>query len=130
MDIPLIDRGNYYRGLLVLIRKDQIINERERELMLRIGENLDFDRRFCEAAIKDVLDNKYIKREPMRFSCAEIAERFIVDALRLAFIDGELHPKELSWLKAVARANGLLDGWIEDEMQKFDKEELVRFPSK
>jgi tellurite resistance protein len=130
MDIPLVDRGNYYRGLLVLIRKDQVINELERELMLRIGKILDFDRRFCEEAIKDVLNNKYIKREPMLFSCPEVAERFMIDALRLAFIDGELHPTELSWLRAVAHANGLLDGWIEDEMQKFDKEELVRFPSK
>jgi hypothetical protein len=99
MKIPLVDRRNYYRGLLILARKDQRIDEREREWMMRQGEILDFDRRFCQAAIDELFDNKHILYEPIRFSTKEVAEHFLLDAAILALIDGKLHPKELSWLK-------------------------------
>jgi hypothetical protein len=117
MKIPLVDRGNYYRGLLVLIRKDRAINVRESELMIRFGQALDFDKRFCEAAINDLMDNKHIRDEPMTFLTRATAECFLRDAIMLAFIDGDLHPKELAWLKAVADSNGLKDEWLQNEIR-------------
>jgi hypothetical protein len=120
-NIPLLDRGNYYRGLLVLIRRDRIVDLGEREMMIQLGQSLDFDRRFCEAAIGDVLKNRHIKDEPMTFSDNKTAELFVRDALMLARVDGEIHTKELAWLKAVADANGLDDEWLNAEIQRLQK---------
>jgi hypothetical protein len=116
--IPLVDRGNYYRGLLVLIRRDRAINVRECELMFRFGQALDFDKRFCEAAIGDLMDNKHIRDEPMTFSTRAIAECFLRDATMLAFIDGDLHPKELAWVRTVADLNGLKDELLQNEIRR------------
>ncbi len=116
--IPLSERGDYYRGLLVLIRRDRVITEEEREAMIRIGERLDFDRRFCESTIDELLINPYITRKPVRFSDQSTAESFLRNAISLAFVDRDLHPKELAWLKRVARANGLDDQWLAAEISK------------
>ena len=114
MDIPLAERGNYYRGLLVLIRKDRVISARERDLMIRLGQGLDFDPRFCEGVIEEVLKNPHIKSKPMKFSDPGIARLFVRDALMIAGIDGEIHPDEWTWIRAVARKNGLTDREIGD----------------
>lgn len=110
--IPLQERGNYYRGLLVLIRKDQVVSREEKEMMIRIGEKLDFDRRFCEATIDDLMKNPHIKRTVIRFGDVKTAESFLRDAVSIALVDGTIHPKERAWLKAVAAANGLKDEWL------------------
>jgi hypothetical protein len=113
MALSLLERSNYYRGLLVLSGKDRIIDPRERQLMLEIGKLLDFERRFCEAAIDDLLVNTHIKKEPVLFSNPSIAECFFRDAVRLALIDGDLNPRELRWLRRVAQANGRTDRWLD-----------------
>ncbi len=118
MGISQIDRSNYYRGLLVLTGKDRIIDPREREMMLRFGKVLDFDKRFCEAAIDDVLENKYLNDEPVIFDDRKTAECFLRDGIRLAFVDESLHPKELAWLRSVAKANKVNSGWLDAEIQR------------
>ena len=123
MTIPLVERGDYYRGLLVLIRRDRVITARERELMIKVGRSLDFDTRFCESAIDDLLNNPHIKAVPMKFEDKETAESFVRDAIRLAQVDGEVHPKELAWLKAVVRENGLKNQWLYAEIKKLQKSE-------
>jgi hypothetical protein len=116
MSIPLLERGDYYRGLLVLIRRDRFISVQERELMIQLGQSLDFEKRFCESAMDDLLKNPHIKDAPMKFSSRETAESFMHDAILLALADGGLHPKELSWLKEVADANELKDEWLYAEI--------------
>ncbi len=117
MKIPLVDRGVYYRGLLVLMRRDRIIGDRERKMMLRFGQILDFDKRFCEAAIDDLLKNPHIKDKAMMFTDRRTAESFLRDAIALAFVDEDLHPKELVWLKSVAGANGIDDEWLKTQLK-------------
>ena len=121
MGLSQLDRSNYYKGLLVLAGKDRIIDPRERELMLQFGGVLDFDKRFCEAAIDDLLDNAYITDEPVIFSNRETAECFLRDGIRLALVDEQLHPQELLWLKGVAQANGLKNEWLDDEVQRLQQ---------
>jgi hypothetical protein len=116
MGIPLSERGAYYRGLLVLIRRDQSIDIHEREFMIRLGQTMDFDRRFCENTIDELMRNPHIKAEPIIFLDSETAKSFMHNAIVLALADGILHPKELSWLKAVAEANGLNDEWLSAEI--------------
>jgi hypothetical protein len=123
MKLSLLDRGNYYKGLLVLLRRDRIIDVREKELMLQVGKILDFDKRFCEAAIDDLLSNAHITREPVIFSDERIKECFFRDAVRLALVDECLHPLELSWLRTVAHANSLSDQWFDDIIQEFKEKD-------
>jgi hypothetical protein len=113
MALSLLDRSNYYKGLLVLMRRDRTIDAREKELMLQLGEILDFDRRFCEAAIEDLLANTHITREPIIFSDERAKECFFYDALRLALVDNCLHPMELRWLRTMARANNQSEQWLD-----------------
>jgi hypothetical protein len=122
MTISQAERSIYYRGLLILVRRDRIIDVRERELMIRIGRMLDFDERFCEAALNDLLSNAHIKRETVIFSEALIAECFLHDAVRLALVDQELHPREMAWLRSVAQANGLSNKWLDDAVRRFSEE--------
>jgi hypothetical protein len=128
MKASLIDRGKYYRGLLVLIGRDRIIDPREHALMLQFGKMLDFDERFCEAAIADLLGNRYITDEPIIFDEPEIAECFLRDALRLALIDKDIHSHELSWLKTIARTNKLADAWLAEECERLRGEDLTENP--
>jgi hypothetical protein len=119
MNIPLDVRSNYYRGLLVLSRRDRIIDARERSLLIQIGEILDFDRRFCESAIDDLLTNVHIPRTPVVFRDDAIKECFFRDAMRLARVDGCIHPLELSWLRKAARANGRPGQWLDAIILEF-----------
>jgi hypothetical protein len=124
-----LDRSNYYRGLLVLTGKDRIVDLRERELMLRFGQLLDFDLRFCIAAIDDLLENKHITDEPVTFSNREIAQCFVRDGIRLICVDREIHSKEMNWLKEVAKANGLTEEWLDAEVRRYrDLEGTVDLP--
>ena len=119
MKLSLLDRSNYYRGLLVLAGRDRIIDPRERALMLKLGRILDFERRFCEAAIDDFFRNRHITGDPVTFSSPETAASFLHDGIRLACVDGKLHAHELAWLKAVAQANGLKHEWVDLEIKRF-----------
>jgi hypothetical protein len=119
MILSLLNKSNYYKGLLVLLRRDRIIDASERELMLQLGKILDFDWRFCEATIDDLLSNAHITREPILFSDERIMNCFFRDALRLAFVDGYLHPMELSWLRTVAQANSQSNQWLDDSIREF-----------
>jgi hypothetical protein len=117
MTISQVERSNYYRGLLILVRRDRIIDVRERELMLQIGEILDFDKKFCESALNDLLKNPHLKSEPVVFSEVLVAECFLHDAIQMALVDQELHPREIAWLRSVAQANGLPDEWLADAVR-------------
>ncbi|MEJ2244877.1 MAG: hypothetical protein P8Y80_02140 [Acidobacteriota bacterium] len=125
MKASFMDRGKYYRGLLVLIGRDRIVDPRERASMLWLGKMLDFDERFCEAAITDLLRNRYLSSEPILFDERLIAKCFLRDALRLALIDKELHAHELSWLKTVAQTNNITDEWLDKELQGLEKIRLT-----
>ncbi|MBN2242660.1 MAG: TerB family tellurite resistance protein [Acidobacteria bacterium] len=122
MKASFMDRGKYYRGLLVLIGRDRVVDPREHALVLQFGKILDFDERFCEAAIADLLDNEHINEEPILFDQSEIAECFLRDAFRLALADNRIHSNELSWLKTVARSNKLTEAWLEAEYRRLGGE--------
>lgn len=101
------DKSFYLKGLLILIGKDRKISETERNLVVFIGRSLGFERKFCETAVSELLDNKYITDEPPKFSHPLIAESFIIDGLHIAVSDKELNPEELEFLIATARENNL-----------------------
>jgi hypothetical protein len=107
MNITVRDASGYFKGLLLLIRKDHKVSETEIHLMKQIGKTLGFDKDFCDDAIRDILGNKYIEDVPPKFSDHELAIKFIKDGLSLASSDGAVHPNELKWLTSTAESNGL-----------------------
>lgn len=117
MKITVVDGSNYFRGLLLLIRKDQKITQAEIELMKRVGDTLGFEKTFCDNAISEILGNKYIVDVPPLFSTRELAIKFIKDGLCLAFSDNEVHPSEEQWLRSTAEKNGLDLKWFSQERE-------------
>ena len=112
MKIGVIDGSNYFKGLLLLVRKDRVVSEPEIELMKRIGKNLGFEKEFCENAINEILYNTHIDDTPSKFVSKNIAEKFIRDGLRLALSDSQMHPAEEDWLKLTAESNGFDEDWF------------------
>lgn len=107
MKISVIDRSLYFKGLMLLIRKDREIRKEEKQLMTRIGAIMGFEKKFCKNAIDEIMDNKNINDLPPRFSNSKIAEYFIHDAIIISLVDKEIHNAEIGWLKDVARTNGI-----------------------
>lgn len=112
MNIPVIDGSNYFKGLLLLIRRDNRISKAEREIMTRIGRTLGFEEKFIENAIDEIIDNRHINTEPPVFSNREIAEKFLKDGLTLAASDNSIHPHEEAWLQSVAAINNINGEWL------------------
>lgn len=112
MNISILDGSNYFKGLLLLVRKDRKLSDSEIRLMQRIGKSLGFEREFCDNAIHDILENEYIDEGIPVFSTQALAEKFVKDGLSIAFSDRELHPSEEQWLRAVAEQNGLSESWF------------------
>jgi len=117
MKISLMDRSLYFKGLMLLIRKDQAIGEEERALMMHIGQLFSFEKEFCQEVIDEILINRHVVDEPPFFSGPAIARCFVQDGLKLALADGQIHDKEWQWLKAVAAKNHLDQSWCEALLQ-------------
>lgn len=105
------DKSNYFKGLLILIGKDKKISDLEKVNLTRLSKILGFNKEFCENAISELLENEYIIETPPQFSDKEIAKAFIIDGIKIAFADKELHIFELNWLKSVAEKNSLEKDW-------------------
>ncbi len=117
MRITLMDRSLYFKGLLLLVRKDGLIQEEERDLMMRVGGTFGYEKQFCEDTIKNALVNKYIEDSPPVFSGPEIAKRFIMDGIRLSLSDRLVHEKEWGWIRAVAERNGIDPAWFSNAFE-------------
>jgi hypothetical protein len=127
MNISVIDRSNYFKGLLLLIRKDRRITDSEIQLIQHVGKALGFEREFCRKAIHDILENNSIMDAPPEFSTKELAIKFIKDGLTIAFSDNELHPFEKEWLRSVAKKNGIDVLWFRHESISRKKRKLIPF---
>ncbi len=118
MQISITDGSNYFRGLLLLIRKDRRIALPEIEHMRGIGKSLGFEKGFIETCIQEILENQFVADSPPQFSSSGLAIMFIRDGLTLASSDMEIHPAEEEWLKAVADKNGIDEHWFFGEKQR------------
>ena len=64
MKISMMDRSMYFKGLLLLIRKDPVVEEEEIALMMRIGRLFSFEKKFCRRTIDEILTNPHIVDDP------------------------------------------------------------------
>lgn len=127
MRISLLDRSLYYKSLMMLIRKDHVIHDEEKKMMMHIGKMLGFEAKFCAGTIEEILDNQHIIDSPPLFSETNIALCFIRDGLRLSASDGNLHKVEITWLESVAKRNSLQNLWAE-ELEKFNLARHAEIP--
>lgn len=125
MEIPVYDRSNYLKGLLITARKDNQLSEHEKKIIKGISDRLGFASDFYDEAIHNLLANKYISEEPIKFSNDRIAESFIIDALKVAFSDTSTPTPELDWLKNVASANQIKPEWFEEQSSKVKNSPFV-----
>jgi hypothetical protein len=112
MNISYSEAGDYFRGLLLLIRKDHKIIEEEKTLLMHFGKSLGFASTFCAGAVSEIIENKYISDSPPVFSSMQVAKSFIKDGFIIAYCDNELHPNEEQWLRSVAQQNGINENWF------------------
>ncbi|MBX2976478.1 MAG: TerB family tellurite resistance protein [Ignavibacteriaceae bacterium] len=128
----LLDKSEYLKGLLILARKNNSLDEKEKTVIRNVANRLGFSKDFYEDTLKYLMSNKYITEEPIKFSNPSIAKLFIKDGLELAYSDNELCEKELNWLKSIAKANQLAVDWLMESITEFEnyRESYTKVPVK
>ena len=117
MEIPQLDRSSYLKGLLITARKDNQLSEAEISIIKKIATRLGFSSDFFNETISNLLENKYITEEPIKFSEQNIAKSFIEDGLKLALSDESVTDDEMNWLEDTAKENGLDEDWVNKKMK-------------
>ncbi|MBE0570105.1 MAG: TerB family tellurite resistance protein [Ignavibacteriaceae bacterium] len=118
MEIPQLDRSNYLKGLLITARKDNQLSEAEIAIINKFATRLGFSSDFFKETISNLLDNKYITEEPIKFSSQNIAKSFIEDGLKLALSDDAISSAETAWLKETAKVNGIAEEWVDKKKKE------------
>lgn len=119
MNIPLLDRSNYLKGLFITAKLDKELTDKEKDILKKISDKLGFASDFFQETTKSLLINKYIIEEPIVFSSQEIALSFIKDAVKLACINDLITEEEINWLKNIADINKINNGFVEKEFKNF-----------
>lgn len=125
MELTVLDKSKYLKGLLIVSKKDENLTPQERELISEAGSKFGFAKEFYEEALNNLLRNQHIKDESIVFSNPDIAMMFIYDGLKLSFIDTENPIEELDWLKKIAMANNLGEEWFNQSLQVY-KDTLLK----
>ncbi|NWG27594.1 MAG: hypothetical protein HXY48_03555 [Ignavibacteriaceae bacterium] len=118
MEIPQLDRSSYLKGLLITARKDNQLSEAEISIIKKIAARLGFSSDFFEETISNLLHNKYITEEPIKFSRQDIAKSFIEDGLKLALSDDSITAEETAWLLETSKINGIDEQWVDKKMKE------------
>jgi len=115
----LIDKSNYFRGLLLLASRDNKISVREQGSIRKIARILNYEQEFVENALSGLLENQYISKEPPEFANKEFAKAFIKDGIKMVFVNWSAHFEEIKWLKQVSIKNGLPLDWFDEELENY-----------
>jgi hypothetical protein len=129
LELSPLDKSNYLKGLLIIARKDNQLAEAEKNILKSIAEKLGFASDFYEETIKNLLYNKHIEDEPVKFSDEKIAASFVSDGLKLAFSDKKIHGVELNWLRETAFKNSLEEDWFNKELENIKVESNLSLKS-
>ncbi len=121
MNIPVKDRSNYLKGLLIMAKKDNALSEAEKKLIRHRAKKLGFANDFYEETLQNLLSNQYILEEPIVFSNKQLAKAFISDGLKLIFSDDKITKNEFKWLKEIAKVNDIDDDWFNNQLENYRK---------
>lgn len=103
----LQDVGLYLQSLLLIMAADGHLHALEQDRVRAYALEHSFEKGYVEEIIASVVNNRHMPRSPGKFNSRETAQAFLMDAVALAFCDGEIHAREMEWLLSSARANGL-----------------------
>jgi len=121
----IVDKSNYLRGLLILIRKDKNVWDHEMKLFFEEGKSLGFDKSFCEESLNSLLLNININLQPPMFFSKNIAKKLLIKGIQVINDDLKIHPEKIAFLETVAKNNGLLQEWQTDLIKKIEKKRLT-----
>jgi tellurite resistance protein len=119
MNIPVIDRSNYLKGLFITAKLDKELSQKEKDILRKISDKLGFATDFYDETVRSLLTNKYIKEEPIVFSDKKIARSFLNDAIKLACSNNVITEAEINWLKNTATANELNSDLVDKGLKSF-----------
>ena len=119
MNIPLIDRSNYLKGLFITAKLDKELSQAEKDILKKISDKLGFASDFFQETTRSLLSNKYIIEEPIIFSSQVIASSFLKDAIKLACANDLVSEEEINWLKKTADINKINSGFVEKEFKTY-----------
>ncbi len=125
MNIPLLDRSHYLKGLLITAKLDKQLSDKEKEIIKGISDKLGFATDFYNETIRGLLSNQYISDEPIKFSDKKIAESFLSDAIKLAFSDGNISEAEMNWLKETAKLNSIEEDFIRTNINSYKESPVL-----
>ena len=120
MNIPIIDRSNYLKGLFITAKLDKELTDKEKDILKKISDKLGFATDFFHETVRSLMTNKYILEEPIVFSNLEIAQSFIKDAVKLACVNSLVTDAEINWLKKTADINKINSSFVEKEFKSFN----------
>lgn len=127
MQLTLLDKSNYLKGLLVVAKKDNQLTESEKNIIRKIANKLGFASEFYEETLKNLIENKYIAEDPIKFSSIVVADSFISDGLKLALSDINDHSEEMNWLMSTAEINGIDTKNFNDKINKVKESSHAEF---
>jgi len=119
MNIPLLDRSNYLKGLFITAKLDNQLCEEEKEFIKNISDKLGFAQDFYNETIRGLLSNNYLLDDPIKFSDKKIAHSFLKDAVKLAMVNNILNEAEINWLKKTALLNDIDAKFIDENIESF-----------
>lgn len=117
----ILDKSNYLRALLILIRKDKNVWDHEMELFFEEGNSLGFEKNFCENSLNNLMQNVNIDSKPPIFFDKEIAKKLLMKGIHIINTDIKIHPEKLTFLESVAKINGLFQVWHTDLIKQLKK---------
>jgi len=116
MNIPVIERGRYLRGLLIVARLDRRISETDKQIIKKTAHQFGYSPDFYEEILKNLLINEYICNDPIKFDDEMFAKHFMLDAIKIACNGKKLNDKEYEWLIDTASINSIDTIWLEREI--------------
>lgn len=117
MNIPLVDRSNYLKGLFITAKLDKELSDKEKDILKKISDKLGFASDFYSEAVKSLLTNKYLLDDPITFSDKNIARSFLIDAIKLACCNEKITDEEVEWLKKTASSNNIDTNLVDKEIK-------------
>lgn len=117
MNITLIDKSSYLRGLMVLAKKDNHISKIQETIILKAGKRLGFSSEFCQEILNTLLYNECLCEEPIKFNSYAVAKSFIADGLKLTCSGKSIIDAELNWLRQAAEINSVDLKWFNEQLE-------------
>ena len=116
MNIALVDKSSYLRGLLILARKDNHNSKIQKTIILEAGKRLGFSSKFCEEILNTLLYNECLCEEPIKFNSYAVAKSFIADGLKLTCSGKSIIDVEFKWLRKAAEINSVDLKWFNEQV--------------